>query len=240
VGFSFDADLLSRAMKKTAVLVDSEWFRIMLKNSFRPPKGSPCGMARGLPAGVTADVFYRNVCLSVDTATEEIFRIFCYDSEPFSKSQTNPIDKAPLKFGPGVLGYDSRMTFFRELGAMPFVALRRGAVKARGWEIKSDKVDQLLAAGATKTAASIGASDIRFVIEQKGVDMRIGMDVASLSIKKLVDRIVLISGDTDMVPAMKLARREGVQVILTQVGSHRVSPQLIEDSDMLRRIEPIK
>lgn len=41
-----------------------------------------------------------------------------------------------------------------------------------------------------------------------------GLDIASLSIKKLVQKIVLISGDSDFVPAAKLARREGIYFIL--------------------------
>ena len=44
--------------------------------------------------------------------------------------------------------------------------------------------------------------------------MRIGLDIASLTYKKLVDRIILIAGDSDFVPAAKLARREGVDFIL--------------------------
>ena len=54
---------------------------------------------------------------------------------------------------------------------------------------------------------------------QKGVDMKIGLDIASLSYKKLVDQIVLISGDSDFVPAAKLARLEGIDFTLTPWGS---------------------
>ena len=49
-------------------------------------------------------------------------------------------------------------------------------------------------------------------IKQKGVDMRIGLDIASVTTKKLCTKLVLISGDTDMIPAMKTARKEGVHV----------------------------
>ena len=49
-------------------------------------------------------------------------------------------------------------------------------------------------------------------LRQKGVDMRIGLDIASITAKKLCSKIVLISGDTDMIPAMKTARKEGVHV----------------------------
>ena len=54
---------------------------------------------------------------------------------------------------------------------------------------------------------------------QKGVDMRIGLDIASLAYKKEVNQIVLISGDSDFVPAAKLARREGVDFILDPLGA---------------------
>ena len=37
--------------------------------------------------------------------------------------------------------------------------------------------------------------DFRPSYVQKGVDMRIGIDIASLALKKQVDRIVLFSGD---------------------------------------------
>jgi uncharacterized LabA/DUF88 family protein len=35
----------------------------------------------------------------------------------------------------------------------------------------------------------------------------------------------------DMIPAMKLARREGVQVVVTQFPSRGISRELIEDAD---------
>jgi uncharacterized LabA/DUF88 family protein len=50
-----------------------------------------------------------------------------------------------------------------------------------------------------------------------------------------VDRIILISGDIDMVPAVKLARREGIQVVLVQVAC-KISGQLDEDVDLVRDI----
>ena len=68
--------------------------------------------------------------------------------------------------------------------------------------------------------------------------MRIGIDVATLSLKRIVDRIILISGDIDMVPAVKLARREGIQVVLVQVAC-KISGQLDEDVDLVRDIVPV-
>lgn len=56
-------------------------------------------------------------------------------------------------------------------------------------------------------------------IDQKGVDMKIWLDIASLAYKKQVNQIVLISGDSDFVPASKLARREGIDFILDPLGA---------------------
>ena len=44
--------------------------------------------------------------------------------------------------------------------------------------------------------------------------MRIGLDIASITLKKQANIIVLVSDDSDFVPAAKLARREGVRFIL--------------------------
>lgn len=65
-----------------------------------------------------------------------------------------------------------------------------------------------------QTWADLRAADIVLGLRQKGVDMRIGIDIASLALKKQVDTIVLVSGDSDFVPAAKLARREGIDIVL--------------------------
>lgn len=60
--------------------------------------------------------------------------------------------------------------------------------------------------------------------------MRIGLDIASLSHGRLVDQIVLISGDMDFVPAAKTARRNGVDFILDPMGQS-VKDQLVRHVD---------
>ena len=64
------------------------------------------------------------------------------------------------------------------------------------------------------TRADLTEANFIPTIVQKGVDMKIGIDIASLAYKKQVDQIVLIAGDSDFVPAAKLARREGIDVVL--------------------------
>lgn len=80
---------------------------------------------------------------------------------------------------------------------------------------------------------NLNEDDFILSIEQKGVDIKIGVDIASLAYKKQVDRIVLISGDSDFVPAAKLARREGIDFILDPLFNH-IPPDLSEHIDGLR------
>ena len=80
---------------------------------------------------------------------------------------------------------------------------------------------------------SLKEKDFCLEIDQKGVDMKIGLDIASLAYKKQVDQIVLISGDSDFVSAAKLARREGIDFILDPLGAP-IKPDLFEHIDGLR------
>lgn len=61
---------------------------------------------------------------------------------------------------------------------------------------------------------NLSENDIRLALRQKGVDMRIGIDITTLTLKSQVDTIILVTGDSDFVPAAKLARREGVEFLL--------------------------
>ena len=69
-------------------------------------------------------------------------------------------------------------------------------------------------------------------MSQKGVDMKIGLDIASLAYKKLGKRIVLVSGDSDFVPAAKLARKEGIDFILDPMWN-KIHDNLYEHIDGL-------
>ncbi|HAT48961.1 MAG: NYN domain-containing protein [Nitrospirae bacterium] len=77
-----------------------------------------------------------------------------------------------------------------------------------------------------------GEDDVSLILRQKGVDMRIGLDIASMTLKKQADTIILVTGDSDFVPAAKLARREGVEFILDPMWQN-VNDDLFEHIDGL-------
>jgi len=79
---------------------------------------------------------------------------------------------------------------------------------------------------------SLDEGDVILGLRQKGVDMRIGVDITSMTLKGQVDTIVLVTGDADFVPAAKLARREGVEFILDPMWQS-ISDELHEHIDGL-------
>lgn len=74
--------------------------------------------------------------------------------------------------------------------------------------------------------------DVIFDFSQKMVDIKIGLDIASITLKRQVEQIILISGDSDFVPAAKLARREGIDFILDPMWNP-IRPHLFEHIDGL-------
>lgn len=50
--------------------------------------------------------------------------------------------------------------------------------------------------------------------EQKGVDLLLGLDLVLLSLKQRITHAAIITGDSDLVPAVEIASREGIIVWL--------------------------
>lgn len=74
---------------------------------------------------------------------------------------------------------------------------------------------------------------VQLGLRQKGVDMRIGIDIVSLTLKKQADTIILVAGDSDFVPAAKLARREGMEFLLDPLWQ-QINDDLYEHIDGLQ------
>ena len=141
-----------------------------------------------------------------------IYRIFYYTADPLIKTMENPIDGTKLKFATTAQYY---FELINKLEKEPNFAVRRGQLVTKGWKTKYGVLKRL---GSTRQASQIEGRDVMPDIQQKGVDMMIGIDMATLAIKKLVSTVIIVSGDSDLVPAMKLARTEGLRVYLATFG----------------------
>ena len=164
-----------------------------------------------------------------------LYRVFYYDCEPLSKKTHNPVTGKAIDFSK-TPQYEFRMQLMECLKHQRKVALRLGTLKEDGiWMIRPRLVKDLLKGKIT--IDQLGEDDVYLEVRQKGIDMKIGVDIASLSLKKFVDVIVLFSGDSDFVPAAKLARREGIDFVLDPMHAN-VESQLFEHIDGLKSVDP--
>lgn len=142
------------------------------------------------------------------------YRTFYFDAPPLGQKIETPIKKDKIILSQ-TNSYQFRIELFRQLRKERNLALRLGELKVSQhfmWQLRASKLLQLL-------AGEIQVSDLKdknFIkdFRQKGVDMRLGLDMASIALKKQANVFVLVTGDADFVPAAKLVRREGCQVIL--------------------------
>ena len=167
----------------------------------------------------------------------DLYRIFYYDCPPASKNLYHPFLKKQIDLSKTDL-YMWMNQFLDELKKKRKVAFRLGklAEEQACYTIRTDIVKKLY--NGNKNFADLTEQDFCLNIDQKGVDMKIGLDIASMAYKKQVDQIVLISGDSDFVSAAKLARREGIDFILDPLGAP-IKPDLFEHIDGLRTCDKV-
>ncbi len=160
-----------------------------------------------------------------------LYRCFYYDASPYTNKGHLPISKKAIDYSK-TREAEFRLSLFKLLRKRPNMALRLGHVeRERSWLLKEQPQKDLIA--GTKLPKELADEDFVAGFRQKAVDMRLGLDVASITLKKQADTLILITGDADFVPAAKLARREGVTVILDPLWQS-VKPELFEHIDGLR------
>ena len=68
--------------------------------------------------------------------------------------------------------------------------------------------------------------------EQKRVDVLFATDLVNLSSKRLITHVCLITGDSDMLPAIQIAKNEGVIVTLFYFPDKSTHHELLEEVDI--------
>ena len=203
----------------TAVLIDGAFFLHRYSVVFSGgDQHSPAQVARALHR------------MALQHCEGDLYRIFYYDCPPIQKKAHNPVTKRAVDFSRTPQAA-FRLAFFGELKRLRKVALRLGQLHGDMiWNVRPGRFKPLLSGEIT--VADLRESDVVCDVRQKGVDMKLGVDVASLAFKKQVDRIVLVAGDADFIPAAKLARREGIDFILDPMWAP-ISESLHEHIDGL-------
>ncbi len=161
----------------------------------------------------------------------QLYRIFFYDAPPFEGRAHKPVSGEAINFKTSAQA-EFRRELFENLKKTRNVALRLGKVASHSrWILNTGRQKALLKRKIQ--VDDLTDDDFSYDLKQKGVDMRLGLDIASLTLKKQARTIVLVTGDADFVPAAKLARREGVEIILDPLRNN-ISDELFEHIDGLR------
>lgn len=214
-------------MIKTAILVDGAFYRIRARYFW----GDKSASDRAIELKE-----YCNKHIKKERAGAELYRVFYYDCPPITKKVYHPLLKKTRDLAISSQ-YAWANEFFSELKHQRKFALRLGRLSEEQaqYNLKPDSTKKLL--NGKISLPDLSERDFFLDISQKGVDMRIGVDISSLAFKKQVDRIVLISGDSDFVPAAKQARREGIDFIIDSMRS-TIKPDLFEHIDGMRTYVP--
>jgi len=209
---------------KTAILVDGGFYRrraqIMIGEKSAEERAKEL------------DNYCRRHLSEKNQEKHELYRIFYYDCPPMDKKVYHPFLKKQVDFSKSELNVWMTQ-FLDELKKHRKFALRLGKLAdAQACYTLRPQVVKKICNGKV-TFNDLKEGDFMIDVDQKGVDMKIGLDIASMAYKKQVDQIVLISGDSDFVSAAKLARREGIDFVLDPLGAP-IKDDLFEHIDGLR------
>lgn len=144
--------------------------------------------------------------------TDIVFRVYYYDCRPFGEKVKDHTGKKEVDFSKSPLNI-KKTHYLNNVCKLDKFAVRLGELSFDGWKQdlhnpKKWKPD----------------------FKQKGVDMKVGLDMALMALKHTSDKIVLVAGDSDFIAPIKFVRKEGIQVYLYSMG-HKVKARLIEHCD---------
>ncbi|EJB23481.1 helicase [Helicobacter pylori CPY6271] len=202
--------------KKVAILVDGDFFIRCYKSHLKKQSVDKYGV---LNPERLAHAIHTHCLKHINKKNdEELYRIFFYDCKPLDKKVHYPHTQRALDLSKSST-YKERTALHKHLISKPCLALRLGYLDTNNarWVIRDQEKEKKLFKGEI-CITDFTNDDFIYHAKQKGVDMKIGLDIATLALKKLVQKIVLISGDSDFVPAAKLARVEGIIFTLDPMG----------------------
>lgn len=217
---------------KAAILIDGGYFLKRLGSVLRDIDTlNATAVDRAIGQLVESHLKHLNKIEGAKHPFSLLYRCFFYDALPYMEKGHLPISGKAIDYAKSDQA-KFRLALFDLLRRRANFAVRLGQVrKERSWILSEDAQKAILS--GTRTPADLKDEDFYPGLRQKAVDMRIGVDIASISLKRQADTIVLVAGDSDFVPASKLARREGVRIVLDPMW-RSVEASLFEHIDGLR------
>lgn len=211
-------------MKKIAIFVDWENLRLEIQHFQKNHK------LRGQVQFNYNNV--DNITSLINKAVEEgeeIYRIFFYTAEPlsleeeckkhqhFQKNLQDFKNNNAIKYNKMENLRGTILKFLQEISFQNYFALRLGELKLHGF------------------------ADNKPIIQQKQVDMLLGLDISHIAYQKLADKIVIFCKDTDIIPALKCARINGLTVSLAHIKEgYKIPNRLKKHTDLIKEISLIE
>ena len=203
---NIQSEALPQNIKKVAILIDWENLRKTLDRAIKKYKIKKKDFTYNDPDKLLQFIKY-SVCND-----EEIYRIFFYLSEPIKEARWHGQLYSINNNEKYKKVYENSINFIDNIKIKDFVSIRRGKLEFRGYDQQKNPI-----------------------FTQKQVDMLIGLDIAHLSYLRLVDRVILFSLDTDLIPAVKVARVNGIQIVIPNYPDIRnASYDIQEHADFVR------
>ncbi|QMW22899.1 NYN domain-containing protein [Sandaracinobacteroides saxicola] len=152
-------------------------------------------------------------------ANETLVRVVYYDCRPYSGDVALPVSGDPWSFKAGG-------GWLEELARRNYFAVRVGQLRFRGW-----KPVRLPLSG------TISDQDFRPDFEQKGDGIMLALDLAALVASKAAERVILVSSDGELAPALAVARQSGLQTVGVDFPNGPVHGELEGAFDLIREFE---
>jgi len=198
------------ALNKVAILIDGGFFLQRFKSIHN--RGPRIADMQPFIDGLLAKVSATNPIGSADM----LLRSYYYDCRPNGDVKTDPNGNVVNFAAHGQ--FAAANAFHADLKTFPQLALRLGELSFDGWKV----------ANSTPTPPQYIPD-----FKQKSVDIKLGLDIAWMSSKRTIDKLVLVAGDSDFVAPMKFARREGILVYLYPMGQPQIKIILKEHADFI-------
>lgn len=197
---------------KVAIFIDGQFFT----KAFRAVRAS-------FPRPEDVMALTQELLSDEEFADCDLYRVFFYDCPPFHESITHPSsgERINMSETPSFMAITG---YLKSVAGLPKVAFRAGSLYHTGWAIPQDKVRRM------NSDAVFTAEDFEPAFTPKQSFVKMGLDMVGTAQRRLADKLILVSPELDLVPALKEARREGAQVFLGTFGRFP-RPDMKEHSD---------
>ncbi|MFN4328178.1 MAG: NYN domain-containing protein [Limnobacter sp.] len=214
----------------TAILVDGPFFIRRIRQIFPASVHYDAKMMADLVWRLSAaHLFERN------QPKRHLFRIFFYDTPVSSQRVTLPVSRQSIDLSKSKEG-QFRNAFQRQLQRKRKLAVRLGEpVDVDSWKLNEDAMADLL--GKKISVDDLADEDFSPDSHAKGIELRMGVDLATLAYKRQVQQVVLLTGDGAFSSAAELLRHEGIDVVLDPMWQN-ISEDLFSFIDGLRSTCP--